>query len=292
MANDSMRSAPFRDGAAAARDLIMVHRPEIDRLCALSSLKRALLPEDLVRELAELQTHIEAALARPPSTVTAALVEQLAPRISAALARSDEEVSRLGERPRQFPLPPPPPAIGLFEFLFTFPSGYVTMAADRAFADAFPDADSLRPYGAGMLARFERDGAPFALAARGRRLAHPLLFQIRKIDCTLWTPAPPLPTVVVTWHRTAFLPTRTVIAFERDFNRCYLVAGDEPVARALLDVSIRRKLIGMRFDAFRLSVANGVLELTWSQRFPTGARVLPDELLGVATSIAKRLYAP
>jgi hypothetical protein len=283
----TMHRSPYRNGEEVVIARIREHRVEIDKLRAISPVRRAVLPPATLHELDAMSTRVDAALERASGHDVVVRLDELAPRLSALLARTDAEVERMRARPREFPLPLPPKP---------FPVGLhrVTFSVEPTFRAQFRDAKSVRKHGVGMLAEIEHEGTRLAFVARGRASDHPV-FPARRVECMLRTSAPTGPGLTVE-PRSLFrhlFPSRTEVTVAPDFDREFVLDGRAPVARALLDGRIRRHLLEMRGELRMLYVGNGLIDLAWTAPFPRDGNVvfLPDAALATVTSIARRLYA-
>lgn len=278
-----MTGGQYRSVDGAIRERLAEHLSEIDRLRAISPLRRAILPPGTVHELDAFASRIDAALGRGPGLDVLTELDEVVPRIEAVLSRADEEAARMRARSREVPLPPAPKP---------FPFGQIsTLSVERPFRDQLRDAKEVTEYGVGMLARLEHAGTELVLVARGRARGT-LLPSERNICCLLRASLPRGPAINVE-HRSLFrciVPSRDAVAIEPGFDGRFQVKGNASVARALLDAKARECLLAMRYDFRMLTVGDGLIDLAWWRPFPYTA-FLPDAALSIVTSIANRLYA-
>ncbi len=281
----AMTGTQYRSAEAAIAEQIRERRLEIDRLRAVSPLRRAILPRGTVHEIDALALRIDLTIARPPGPEVVAILDELAAQLSALMARAEVEAERVRRRSREFPLPPEPKP-------FPFGSHRRTFSIERPFRDQVRDAKDVREHGVGMIARLERNGTELAFAARGRATNN-VFFPGRKVDCMLRTAAPRCPALHLqprSLFRRAF-PPRDTVPIEPAFDEAFLVKGDPSLARALLDAPRRKLLLSMRNELLGLYVGDGVIDLAWRRPFAKDAIVPPEEALAIVTSLARLLYS-
>lgn len=259
-------------------------RLELDRLRAISPLRRAVLPPATVHELDALCAQIDTTLARASGQMLATL-EALTEQLTAVLVRSNAEVERMRARLREVSPPPAPQRFALGSHKLTF-------SIEKPFRDQLRRASEVRAHGVGMLASFRHRECPLVFVARGRRSDH--VFPMRKLDGFLRTAAPRGPSFSVA-PRSLFrrlFPARGEVVVDPVFDTGFIVKGDAPVARALLDAGLRQRLSSMQGELIVLSIERGSIDLVWRRPFdPARTAVLPDAAVDIVTSIAQRLYA-
>ena len=281
----AMREAGYRSAETAITEQFRERRLEIERLRALSPLRRAILPPGTVLEIDRITSRIDALLGHAPAPEVVAMLDDLAGQLAAVVARAEAEAERIRRRPRELPWPPAPTR-------FAFGTHRRTFSVERSFREQLRDAKEVREHGVGMLARLERDGKELVLVARGRATDNPVSPK-RKIDCMLRTTAPRGPGLHLEPRSMLrrLVPPRDAVAIEPAFDRAYVVKGNTPVVRALLDAGCRELLLSIANEIRALWVGGGVIDLAWRRPFAKETVVLPDEALSIVTSIAERLDA-
>ena len=280
----AMREAGYRSAETAITEQIRERRLEIERLRAVSPLRRAMLPPGTVLEIDRVTSRIDALLGRAPAPEVVAMLDDLAGQLAAVVARAEAETERIRRRPRELPLPPAPTR-------FAFGTHRRTFSVERSFREQLRHAKEMHEHGVGMLARLERDGRELVLAARGRATDNPV-YPAKKIDCMLRTSAPRGPRLHLE-PRSLFrrlVPPRDAAAVEPELDRAYVVKGDPSVVRALHDPRCRELLVSLRDEIRALWVGGGVIDLAWRRPFAKDTVVLPEEALSIVGSIAARLW--